>query len=80
MTASTASTTLNINDIRAILSEEISKIREGQQTAANVNAIVNAVGKIFTSVKMEMEYGRLTGRTPQIAILDVNIPKLAPPK
>lgn len=76
----TTTTSLNINDIRGILSEEITKIREGQQTASNVNAIVNAVGKIFTSVKMEMEYARLTGRTPQISILDVNIPALAPPK
>jgi hypothetical protein len=55
-----------INDLRVILAEEIEKIRSGKTTAANVNAIVNATGKILTTVKMEIEYNKLLGKTPHI--------------
>lgn len=48
-----------INDMRLILADEIRKIREGKTTAANVNAIVNASGKILTTIKMEIEYNKL---------------------
>jgi|LGVF01.2.fsa_nt_gb hypothetical protein len=54
------------NDLRVILAEEIQKIRAGETTAANVNAIVNATGKILTTVKMEIEYSKLIGKTPII--------------
>ena len=57
---------LNVNDIRTILSEEIVRIRAGETTAANMNAIVNATGKILTTVKMEIEYNKLIGKTPNI--------------
>lgn len=59
-----------IDDLRVILSEEIEKIRNGKTTAANVNAITNATGKILSSVKLELEYGKLHGRTPQIAFIN----------
>ena len=55
-----------VNDLRVILAEEIEKIRSGKTTAANVNAIVNATGKILTTVKMEIEYAKLIGKTPHI--------------
>ena len=56
----------NINDLRAILSEEIEKLRNGDTTPANINAITNATGKIFSSIKLEMEYARLIGEKPNI--------------
>jgi len=55
-----------VNDLRKILAEEINNIRTGKTTAANVNAIVNATGKILTTVKMEIEYNKLLGKTPNI--------------
>jgi flagellar biosynthesis/type III secretory pathway chaperone len=55
-----------VNDLRTILAEEIQNIRDGKTTAANVNAIVNATGKILTTVKMEIEYNKLIGKTPRI--------------
>lgn len=55
-----------LNDLRQILSEEIDKIREGKTSAANVNAITNATGKILSSVKLEMEYVKLLGKVPRI--------------
>ena len=54
----------NFNELRSILCDEIDKIREGKSTPANVNAVVNATGKIFQSVKMELEYYKLVGKKP----------------
>jgi hypothetical protein len=59
-----------INDMRLILAEEIQKVRDGKTTAGNVNAIVNACGKILTTVKMELEYNKLLGNTPFIPFID----------
>lgn len=59
-----------VNDLRSILAEEIAKIRAGTTTAANVNAITNATGKILSTVKMEIEYNKLLGKTPHIPFID----------
>jgi len=59
-----------VNDMRLILADEIQKIREGKTTAANVNAIVNASGKILTTIKMEIEYNKLIGKTPNIEFIN----------
>ena len=59
-----------INDLRVILAEEINKIRNGTTTAANVNAITNATGKILSTVKMEIEYNKLLGKTPLIPFIE----------
>jgi hypothetical protein len=55
-----------VNDLREILSDEIMKIRTGDTTAANVNAVVNASGKILGTIKMEIEYNKLLGKVPII--------------
>ena len=68
-----------INDLRTILAEEIGKIRTGETTAANVNAIVNATGKILTTVKMEIEYNKLMGKAPTIDFLTQNRPGVEAP-
>lgn len=60
---------MNLNELRAVLGDEIQKIRDGNTTAANVNAISNATGKILSTVKLEMEYYRLIGKTPHIPLL-----------
>ena len=65
----TTTTIKTVNDLRSILAEEIQKIRSGNTTAANVNAIVNATGKILTTVKMEIEYNKLMGKTPVIPFI-----------
>lgn len=60
---------ISLNELRGVLAEEIQKIREGNTTAASVNAISNATGKILSTVKLEMEYYRLIGKTPHIPLL-----------
>lgn len=59
----------NINDLREILSEEIDKLREGKTTPASINAITNATGKIFSSIKLEIEYAKILGEKPEILFL-----------
>jgi hypothetical protein len=59
-----------IDDLRAILADEIAKIRTGTTTAANVNAVTNATGKILSTVKLEMEYNKLLGKTPHIPFIE----------
>jgi hypothetical protein len=61
---------LTIDALRAIMSDEIRRLRDGETTAASANAVSNAAGKILSTVKLEMEYARLTGRKPLIAMLD----------
>jgi hypothetical protein len=62
-------TQLSLSDLRSILSEQIEKIRTGQATAASVNAISNASGKILSSIKLELEYHKMIGKTPNIPAL-----------
>lgn len=69
-----------INEMRAILADEIIKLRNGDTTAANVNAIVNASGKILSTVKMEMEYNKLLGKTPEIPFIELEKRTKALPK
>jgi len=58
-----------VTDMRNILAEEIQRLRKGESSAANVNAIVNATGKILSSVKLELEYNRLLGTLPDIPFI-----------
>lgn len=62
---------VNIDDIRRILGEEIEKLRNGDTTAANVNAVTNATGKILSTIKLEMEYCKLVGKTPTIDFIKI---------
>lgn len=62
----------NVNELRQVLSEEIRKIRDGSATASNVNAITNASGKIISTIKLQLEYCKLVGKTPDFDILLVD--------
>ena len=61
--------TLSLDEIRGILSDEIIRLRDGGTSAASANAVSNAVGKILSSIKLEMEYQKLTGRKANIPML-----------
>lgn len=56
----------NMNEIREMLCEAIEDLKSEKTTAANVNAIVNATGKILGTIKLEMEYSRLIGKQPKV--------------
>lgn len=71
-------TALNLNDIRELLSDEIEKLRSGQTTPASLNAVSNATGKLLGTVKLEMEFYKLTGKPlPAIPMLSVDYGKPA---
>ena len=65
----------NIQEIRDILCEEIDKLRNKTTTPSNVNAIVNAVGKVLTTVKMEMEHAKLTNSQPNMKFMALPAPE-----
>ena len=62
---------MNVNDLRIMLAEELTKLRNEQTTPASLNAIVNATGKILSTVKLEMEYGKMLGKTPKIDFIKI---------
>ena len=72
-----------MNEIRNILCEEIDALREKKTTPANVNAIVNATGKILTTIKMELEYAKSVGKQANMQFIhleDVKVEKPTPPQ
>lgn len=62
-----------MHQIRQMLCEEIDALRAKTTTPANVNAIVNATGKILTTVKMEMEYAKLMNKQPDLQFMALGI-------
>jgi hypothetical protein len=60
---------LTLSELRIVLSEQIERIRDGKATAASVNAISNATGKILSSIKLELEYYKQVGKTPHMPAL-----------
>ncbi len=62
--------TLNLNDIRAVLSDEVQLLRDGASTPGRIAGVTNAVGKIMTSIKLEMEYLRLSGQKVDLEFLN----------
>ena len=64
----------NMNDIRTVLSEEVQRLREGKTTAANVNAVTNAIGKIIVTVKLELEMAKQCGAKPKTSFIEIGEP------
>jgi hypothetical protein len=56
-------------DLLDVLSENIQRLRDGEATPAVANAIVNSSGAMLRIVKLQMDYAKMTGRTPEIPML-----------
>lgn len=52
----------NTSDLRSVLAEQIQKLREGKISPAHANAIANSTGKWISSVRLEMEAAKMTGK------------------
>jgi len=50
--------------------DQAQKVVAGKQTAANCNAVTNAVGKILTATKAVIEYQKLTGKQIKLPMLE----------
>jgi hypothetical protein len=61
--------TPSFREVRSILAAEIAKLRAGDTTAANVNAVTNAIGKLLSSYKLEIEISKLLGKKPNATLL-----------
>jgi len=62
----------SMSELRAVLSEEIDKVRDKKTTPQVLKAITNAIGKYLFSVKLELDYCKMTGKTPHLRLLDAN--------
>lgn len=61
----------NMNDVRAMLADQIQALREKTSTPAEGNAIANLTGKILSTIKLEMEYAKLTNTQPKVDFLQL---------
>ena len=59
----------NVDELRNYLANELERVSSGQTTPAAANASANLAGKILSSVKMELEYNKMVGASPQIGFL-----------
>jgi uncharacterized protein with beta-barrel porin domain len=60
----------NLDDIRAILSDEIQRLRSGESTPAMASAVTNAAGKILSSISLEIKYQQAAGRAVNVPMLN----------
>lgn len=70
---------LTVEDLRTILGEQITLLRANKTTASAANAVTNAAGKIFASIKLELEVCKLLGVPPKMKMFQVE-KKLGEPK
>lgn len=56
-------------DLLEVLGENIQKLRDGESTPAVANAIVNSSAAMLRIVKLQMDYAKMTGKTPSIPLL-----------
>ena len=62
----------NAGDLLDVLSENIQRLRDGEATPAVANAIVNSSAAMLRIVKLQMDYAKMTGKTPEIPLLLTN--------
>lgn len=56
-------------DLMEVASENIHRLREGETTPAVANSIVGNIAVMLRIAKMQMEYAKMTGKTPNIPFL-----------
>jgi hypothetical protein len=56
-------------DLLEVMGENIQRLRNGEATPAVANAIVNSSAAMLRIVKLQMDYAKMTGRTPEIPLL-----------
>lgn len=58
-----------LDEIRADLSEEMDRLGKGEVTPAIANARVNLIAAHLRTYKLQIDYARLVGKTPNIPML-----------
>jgi len=62
---------LTVNDLRGVLGEQIRLLRTSKTTPSAANAVTNAAGKIFASIKLELELSKILGVPPRINMFQI---------
>lgn len=60
----------NIEGLREMLAEQLEMTINGEQKSSVLDSIANAAGKMVNTAKIQLEYAKMTGHTPQIEFLD----------
>ncbi len=58
-----------LSELQAHLSDQLDRVMAGETTPANANAVVNLTAAYLRTVKMQMDYYKLIGKTPNIPLL-----------
>jgi hypothetical protein len=56
-------------DLLDVMGENIQRLRNGEASPAVANAIVNSSAAMLRIVKLQMDYAKMTGKTPAIPLL-----------
>jgi len=59
-----------MQELREVLSDQVTKLQNDETTAGKANAVTNAIGKILSSIKLEMEYQKAMGKTKALRFLE----------
>jgi len=70
---------MNMQEIREVLSGVVMDLQNDKITAGKGNAIVNATGKLLSSVKLEMEYWKSRGKERINRFIEIEDQSTTPP-
>lgn len=59
----------DVNKLRSFLSEQLERVSQGDITPSVANSQANIAGKMISSIKMQLEYNKLTGKNIEIEFL-----------
>ncbi len=60
----------NIEQVRQMVAEEMTRLRDGISSPEQAKAMANTAGKVIAATALEMEYLRLSGRPMDIPFLN----------
>lgn len=72
--------TMNGNEMRRVLADEIYKLRAGRAKPERVNAVARAAATICASIRVELQHASMTGQTPNIPFISSRKALPAPKK
>lgn len=58
-----------VDSLRNFLAEQLERVASGEITPAVANSQANIAGKMISSVKMQLEYNKMTGANNEISFL-----------
>ncbi len=56
----------NAHEMKEMLSEQMDKVKAKKSSPAEANSLCNLTGKFLSIIRLEIDYAKLTGSTPNI--------------